>query len=241
MDYPPIVGIITLAALIHASFQLSVSMVTLLSGHALGRKERASRSLRLVGSFLLGTIVMTMLAVSFIAFTASQLFQPTVSPIIWSVVAGLSIGLGVAVWAFYYRRERSGTSLWLPRSIARFLAERTRATRYSAESFSLGIVSVIAEGVFVIGPASAAALAIIHLPAPLQLAGVVLYTTIASLGMLIVTVLIGSGKPLSRIQQWRESNRRFLQFAAGSALVVLGFFIYVNEVVGVTVVTRGGF
>ncbi|HRC28508.1 MAG TPA: hypothetical protein PKV96_03950 [Candidatus Saccharimonas sp.] len=241
MDYPTIIGIVVLAALIHASFQVSVSMVTLLSGHAIGRKERASRTLRLVGSFLLGTVVMTALAISFVAFTVSQLARHTISPVAWSVVSGLTIGLGIAVWAFYYRRGQSGTSLWLPRGIARFLTERTSATHYSAESFSLGLVSVIAEGLFIVGPVTAAAFAIVHLPAPLQLAGIALYTTIASTSILLVTVLIGSGRSLSRIQKWREANRWFLQFAAGSALVVLGFFIYVNEVVTEAVISYGGF
>lgn len=241
MDYPTVFGIVALAALVHASFQLSVSMVTMLSGHALGRKENMSRTLRLVGSFLVGTIVMVTLCVSFLAHMISQLTDTTVSPTAWAGIAGLMIGLGVAVWAFYYRRGRSGgTSLWLPRWIATFLAERTKATRYSAESFSLGLVSVIAEGAFVIGPALAAAGALVHLPAPLQLAGIGLYALVASLGMIVVTVLIGSGHSLSRIQKWREANRRFLQFAAGSALVVLGFYIYVNEVITTTVVQHGG-
>ena len=240
MDYITAFGIIALAALIHASFQLSVSMVTLLTSHAIGREDKASRLLRLVGSFLFGTIVMTLLSVSFTTFVVSQFNKSTVSPIAWSMVSGLMIGLGVAVWAFYYRRERAGTSLWIPRGMARFLAERAKATHYSAESFSLGLVSVIAEGIFVIGPTLATAFTLVYLPVPLQLAGAGLYTLIASLGIVIVAVLIGSGRSLSRIQKWRESNRRFLQFAAGSALVILGFFIYVNEVVATTVALRGG-
>ena len=100
---------------------------------------------------------------------------------------------------------------------------------------------MIAEGLFIVGPVTAAAFAIVHLPAPLQLAGIALYTTIASTSILLVTVLIGSGRSLSRIQKWREANRWFLQFAAGSALVVLGFFIYVNEVVTEAVISYGGF
>jgi hypothetical protein len=66
MDYPTIFGIIGLAALIHASFQLSISMVTLLSGHSLGSKARASRTLHLAGAFFAGVVVMTMLFVSFL-------------------------------------------------------------------------------------------------------------------------------------------------------------------------------
>lgn len=240
MDYPTVFGIIGLAALIHASFQLSVSMVTLLSGHSLGSKARSNHTMALVGAFFAGVVVMTMLSVSFLAYLGEQLFRHGVPQLVWSVVAGLSMGLGVAVWAFYYRRGKSGTSLWLPRTMARFLSERTKATANTAESFSLGIASVVAEGIFIVAPASAAALAMIHLPAPLQLTGMVLYTAIASLGILLVIMLIGSGHKLSHIQRWREENKRFLQFAAGSALLVLGFYVYVNEVVAAAALARGG-
>jgi hypothetical protein len=240
MDVPTSLGIIILAGLIHASFQLSISMITLLSGHAIGSHTATRRTMRLVGAFLGGVVVMTMLSVSFLGYAASQLFRHDVPPIIWSVVSGLMIGLGIAVWAFYYRR-RVGTSLWVPRSFARVLIDRTKATRHSVESFSLGLTSVIAEGLFIIAPASAAALAMISFPAPLQLVGVGLYTLTASLGILIVVVLIGSGHKLSRIQKWREDNKRFLQFAAGSALLVLGFYLYVNAVVATAVVPVGGF
>lgn len=230
MDYPTIFGIIGLAALIHASFQLSISMVTLLSGHSLGSKTRTKRTLRLAGAFLAGVIVMTMLCVTFLAFVASQIFRYGTPPLAWSVISGISIGLGVAVWAFYYRREKIGTALWIPRAMARFLSDRTKATTLSAESFSLGLVSVIAEGIFIIAPASAAALALNQLPVSLQLAGIALYTIVASAGIVVVIMLIGGGHKLSRIQKWREENKRFLQFAAGSALLVLGFYMYVNEV-----------
>lgn len=240
MDIPTSLGIILLAGLIHASFQLSVSMVTLLSGHAIGNKTSARRTMRLVGTFFAGVVTMTILFVSFLGYAASQLFRHDVPPFVWSIVCGLMIGLGVAVWAFYYRRQ-SGTALWLPRSFARFLTERTKATHYSAESFSLGLTSVFAEGLFIVAPATAAALALLSFPAPLQLIGIGLYTLAASLGLLVVVVLIGSGHKLSRIQKWREDNKRFMQFAAGSALLVLGFYIYVNTVLAPAAMSAGAY
>jgi hypothetical protein len=182
---------------------------------------------------------MTALSVSFLGYVGSQLFRHDVPTLAWAVVCGLMIGLGIAVWAFYYRRQK-GTSLWIPRSFARFLTDRTKATKSSAESFSLGLVSVISEGIFIIAPASAAALVLINFPAPVQLAGVALYTVTASLSLFIVIVLIGGGHKLSRIQKWREDNKRFLQFAAGSALLVLGFFLYANTVVVASVANTGG-
>ncbi|MFZ1258742.1 MAG: hypothetical protein WAQ25_04710 [Candidatus Saccharimonas sp.] len=240
MNYLPAFGIIALAALIHASFQLSISLVTVLSGHTIGRKARAKRLLQLTGSFLLGTVTMTALCVSFLATLASQLFGSKPPSLVWSAATGLMMGLGLAVWAFYYRHKKPGTSLWLPRGMAHFLVERTKATTASAESFSLGATSVLAEGIFVIGPASAAALALVSLPAPWQLAGIGVYTLVASAGIGTVVALIGSGHSLANLQKWREHNKRFLQFAAGSALLILGFYMYVNEVITPAVLSQGG-
>lgn len=222
-------AIIALAALIHASFQLSVSMLTLLSGHAIGRKTAHAKVLRLTNAFVFGVAVMTVLLLAFIAFIASSLFGTTAPQLAWASSCGLLIGLGIAVWTFYYRREK-GTSLWLPRGVAHFLSDRTKATKRSAEAFSLGLTSVIGELVFIVAPLLVSAFVLISLEPLWQLAGIALYAFISLLPLLIVGGLIGSGHKLSRIQKWREENKHFLQFAAGFGLLVLGFYVYVNQI-----------
>ena len=111
MDYLLTFSIIALAALIHASFQLGISMVTLLSGHAAGRSAPRGRSLGLIGAFLFGTLVMTSLIISTISYVSSSLFHQKVPTFAWSAACGVMIAIGIAVWTFYYRRG-SGTSLW---------------------------------------------------------------------------------------------------------------------------------
>ena len=155
-------AIIALAALIHASFQLSVSMLTLLSGHAIGKKAAHATLLRLTGGFSLGVGVMTMLLISFTAFIFSSSFGTSVPQLAWAISCGLLLGLGVAVWAFYYRREK-GTSLWLPRGMARYLGDRTKATKQAAEAFGLGLASVIAECIFILAPIVISSLVLIQL------------------------------------------------------------------------------
>lgn len=233
-------AIIALAALIHASFQLSVSMLTLLSGHAIGKKAAHTTLLRLTGGFSLGVAVMTMLLVSFTAFVFGSSFGRSVPPLAWAVSCGLLLGLGIAVWAFYYRREK-GTSLWLPRGMARYLSDRTKATKQTAEAFGLGLSSVVGEFIFILAPVIISALVLIQLEPVWQMAGIVLYTGISLLSLLIVNALIGSGHKLSRIQKWREDNKRFLQFAAGSGLIVLGFYVYVDQILSTTAFAAGGF
>ena len=241
MDYATPLGIIALAALVHASFQLGVSMMTLLSGHSLSAKQSGRRTLGLVTCFFAGAFVMTMLIVSFIAFLVTKLWPHGLAAWPWMIASSLLLGIGIVIWATYYRRGRDGTELWLPRAMARFLAGRTKATKDGAEAFSLGLVSVLAECIFVIPPAFAAALAITTFPIQWQFPTLLLYTLIASLGLALVVVLIGSGRRISTIQRWRETHKRFLQFAAGGGFIVLGAFIYASYALLPTVMLQGIF
>jgi hypothetical protein len=232
--------IIAFAALIHASFQLSVSMLTLLSGHAIGAKTAHTKLLRLTHTFSFGVAVMTLLLLCFIAFILQHSFNGSIPPVAWAASCGLLVGLGVAVWVFYYRHE-NGTSLWIPRGMARYLSNRTKVTKLSAEAFGLGLSSVIGELIFIIAPLFIAALVLIQMSPLMQLAGIAIYTTISLFSLLVVNALIGSGHNLSRIQKWREDNKRFLQFAAGSGLLVLGFYLYVDHIVAASGVVAGNF
>jgi hypothetical protein len=231
-------AIIAFAALIHASFQLSVSMLTLMSGHAIGSKTAHAKLLRLTNAFSFGVALMTILLLSFIAYVLQLCFASTIPPVVWASGAGLLMGLGVAVWVFYYRRT-SGTSLWIPRSMARYLSERTKSTKQSTEAFGLGLSSVVGELIFIFAPMAISALVLIQLEPHLQFVGIIMYSFISLLSLLIVNGLIGSGHKLSSIQKWRENNKRFLQFAAGSGLLILGCYLYVDKVLAVSILTHG--
>lgn len=234
MNIPSSLTIIALAALIHASFQLSVSVLTLLGSHALGTKQTPAKLLRLTTGFLIGAGIMTMLLISFTSLLLLSIFGAETPQIIWASGCGLLAGVAVSIWLFYYRRDK-GTTLWIPRSFASYLTQRIESTKQSAEAFGLGLSSVISEIIFIIAPLVIGALVLIQLPPLWQLAGIGIYTVISLLSLIIVWVLIGSGHSISRIQHWRESNKHFLQFAAGAGLIVLGFFVYVNEILGSTI------
>jgi hypothetical protein len=173
---------------------------------------------------------MTILLLAFISLVVLHVFGTNPPQYVWAITCGLLVGIGIAIWAFYYRREK-GTSLWIPRTIAEYLQDRTKATKHSGEAFGLGLSSVFGELLFIIAPLLISALALLHLPAAWQLVGIVLYGVISLLSLGIVWAMVGSGHTLARIQKWRETNKHFLQFAAGSGLLILGFFVYVNEVV----------
>lgn len=230
MTTPELFILIAFAALIHASFQLSVSVLTVMSGHALGKKTAHARLLRLTMSYVAGAVVMIALSVSALALVIAN-FSPTIPLLVWSATCGLIVGVGVAVWLFYYRYRTSGTILWIPRPMAEYLSSRARATKIAPEAFALGQASVVGELVFIGAPILVAALLLAHVAPPLQLAGLVLYTVIAAAPLMLVVILLGAGHSLAVIQRWRERNKVFLQFAAGTALVVLGGYLYIQMVV----------
>lgn len=229
MNTLTLLAIVALAALIHASFQLSVSMLTLLGGHALGAKAQHRRVMNLMSGFTLGAITMTTLLLCSVAYVAFALYGTFAPALAWSVICGVMAGVGVAVWVFYYRSP-AGTTLWVPRPLTQLFYSRIKATDNVTESFSLGLSGVLGEIVFIIAPLTAASFSLVQLPHYLQVAGIIMYVLIASAPLLIITILVGGGHRISRLQKWREQNKRFIQIIAGSALFVLGFFIYVNVV-----------
>lgn len=234
-------AIIVFAALVHASFQLSVSVLTLLSGHSLGRKTTHRRLLGLMNNFITGVTILTILLLSTLAYYFTILINHSAATeqLLAAIICGLLIGLGIATWAFYYRRGQ-GTALWLPRNSAKFLIDRTKSTHSGAEAMSLGMMSVVGELLFVIAPMAAAALAIVTLPGLWwQMVGVLIYVIFSALSLEIVYTLVGGGHKLSRIQAWREKNKGFLQFAGGGSLLILAAFLLVDRLLGISL--YGGF
>lgn len=237
MDILTALIIVAVAGLIHASFQLSVSVLTLLSSHTIGKKRSHGRLLLLTDSFTIGVGVMTLLLLSATALFLQSLSVPL--ELIWMLCVGMLGGLGISVWIFYYRRE-TGTRLWVPRPIANYLETRTKATKHSAEAFSLGLTSVIGELLFIFVPIVVSALVLVQLPIMWQLVGIGIYTVLSLFTLVVVNALIGSGMSISRVQRWREQNKGFLQFSAGAGLLALGFYVYVEQVLTPTVMAAAG-
>jgi hypothetical protein len=124
--------------------------------------------------------------------------------------------------------------------MARYLSDRTKATKQTSEAFGLGLSSVIAELLFIFAPVMVCALVLIRLEPTWQLLGILIYTSLSLSPLLVVNGLIGGGHKISRIQRWREENKTFLQFIAGGGLIVLGFYVYVDQVLQPTVLAAAG-
>lgn len=232
-------AILLLAAVIHASFQLSVSVLTLLSGHALGQRASHNRLVNLSAAYLMGAGFMTVLLVSTLAWIFTTSLTTDTAPALWAITSGALVGVGISVWLFYYRNH-PGTTIWIPRGFAEFLSSRTKHSKSMAEVFGLGMTSVFAEILFLFPSLIVAALVLIGMSPDQQLLGVIAYSGVSLLPLLVVALLICTGHKLSKIQKWREANKRFLQFAAGSGLVILGAYVYVEQVVYASVVLATG-
>lgn len=222
--------IVAFAGLLHASFQLSVGLLTLLSGHSLGSRRSFARLMQLNFAYIAGASIITLLLFAALGYMA-LLGIAAVLPAAWLVVAFLNIAIGGNVIAFYYRRDH-GTGLWIPRPMADYLQERTKKTKHSAEAFTLGAGSVLAEIPFLIGPLSIAVLTVVSQPANtgLQLSSFALYCLISLLPLFAISALVGGGHKISTIQRWREDNKLFLQYCAGGGLVILGVYVLIEKV-----------
>ncbi len=152
----------------------------------------------------------------------------------WLVLSVLNITIGLSVMLFYYRRSK-GTGLWIPNSMAKYLTKRVKETDNDAEAFTLGAGSVLAELPFIVGPLSVAVLYSLSLDtADMQALALLTYCLIALSPLFAIVALVGAGHKISNIQKWREENKLFLQYAAGSGLVILGAFVFVDKFIGAT-------
>lgn len=231
MDYILLLSIIGLAGLVHSSFQLSVSTLTLMSGHSLGKEQSRSKLNRLMTSFVLGVFTMTsFLLIAFVTFATQALKYGQVPVLYWAGACGFLFGVGICVWLFYFRRNK-GTSLWIPRHFAEYLTTRSKKTKRGAEAFGLGVSSVLGEVLFISAPVLAAAFVLTKFDFLSQILYGLAYVLISILFLVMVSVMVSRGHKITTIQKWREKNKYFLQFASGGSLLVLAFYIYVNEVV----------
>jgi hypothetical protein len=223
--------IIAFAGLLHASFQLGVSMLTMLSGHSLGMGRSFQRLMRLNVAYFCGAAVITLLLFTGLAYLISHSQIEMTS--LWLGTSLFNIIIGLLVMLFYFNRSRKSTGLWIPRAMAEYLRVRTKKTKRAAEAFTLGAGSVLAEAPFLIAPLMVAILySLTSVPSTSfnRLAELGIYSLVSLLPLIVIIAMVGAGHKISTIQRWREDNKLFLQYCAGAGLVILGAFVYVDKV-----------
>lgn len=217
-----------LAAVIHATLQLSLGALLLLYHASLGKHVR-KKTRFLVDSYISGMGMLVFLGVAATIFILDRYFEKPLYIEELIIVVGMLVALAIAAWFFYYRRGKS-TELWLPRSIARFIDKRAKTTNSNTEAFSLGVLTSLAEMPFTIVLFVVAANSILVLPHLYQILAVAMYTVITITPPVALRLAIRKGQTVVDIQRWRVKHKMFFRLLTGIGFLALGFFLFTFEV-----------
>lgn len=221
-------GEVFLAAVIHATLQLELGALLLLYHASIGKHVR-KKTKHLVSSYIAGIGTLVFLCLATTAFVFDRYFGKALYPEELVIIVGMLVALAIASWIFYYRRGRS-TELWLPRSVARFIDRRAKATDSNNEAFSLGLLTSLAEMPFTLVLFVVAANSILQLPQLHQILALALYTIIAILPPIVLRLAIHKGQTVVDIQRWRVKHKTFFRVLTGAGFLVLAFFLFTFEV-----------
>ncbi|MBQ3325672.1 hypothetical protein IJG79_00775 [Candidatus Saccharibacteria bacterium] len=226
----PDMFVILLAAIVHATLQLGIGALLLLYHSSLGKHVR-KKTRQLATNYIFGNILLTALAVAAMCFGVDIVFQGPMNPAMLTIITMLLAALAVSIWTFYYRWGKS-TELWLPKSVARYIDNRAKATNSNTEAFGLGMLACFAEAPFTFILITVAANSIISLSEGLQILYLVIYSVISILPLAILRIAIRRGDTTAEIQKWRIRNKTFLRIVSGTGFLVLGLFILAFKVIG---------
>lgn len=227
LEITPFLIILLGAVFVHACFQLSVSVLTLLSSHTIGRRLPNNRLLGLNFWYILGVIVM--IASLVLGMMATQRWAlTTFGEIAFPITLGAVPVIALLMALLYYRRGR-GTRLWLPRGAAEYITARAKRTKSGVESFSLGMTTAVTELPFAVAPLAIVGLALQGFAAEQWLRLALGYAVAVSLPLVFVSLYLSSGHTISSIQRWREDAKGFLSWASAAALLLLTLYMAVLQ------------
>ena len=156
----------------------------------------------------------------------SELFYDiTFSKINWAIIVGLLISTGISIWLFYYKKNKDSNSLWIPASMSKYIATRTKKTVHSAESCYLVFERIFTEILFFFAPQSVATLLASIFQLAYQFVAIVLYVSIVNFPIFVIACLISGGHNIIDIQKWRDRNKGFFQFFAGLGLILISVWV----------------
>lgn len=227
-------ALVILAGLfVHACFQLSVSMLTVIDSHAIGSRQRHSTVLKLSVSYILGALISTTGLLALTTYFFHSFLPIQTNPVAWIVVCILVVSVGWTVLLFYYRKQK-GTQLWLPRKFVEATTVRAKKTTTAYGAFGFGLMMVFVELPFLIAPLALAGAVLSTLPTIERNIGLLAYAIAANAPLFVVTVMLGGGHKISTIQRWREDNKQFLQWTSGLTLILLGVYLFAINIWGQT-------
>lgn len=224
------IGVILLAAIVHASLQLEVGALLLLYHASLG-KHIKKKTKNLVSNYILGSAVLVILFMSTIIFFISTFMNSALSPACLAILASVLLMLALLIWLFYYRTRQS-TELWLPKSISRYINRRAKTTESNVEAFSLGALTAFAEVPFSVILMVLAGNSVLSLNFEWQFAAVAIYAFVTVLPLFVLRFFIRRGSTVVDIQKWRVKNKNFFKVLSGFLFLTFAFFIIGFKVLG---------
>lgn len=231
-DATPFVLILLGAVFVHVCFQLSVSVLTLLSSHTIGRRMGHTRLMNLSMGYVAGVAVaVTLLQLA--AMAGLRLLMNR-NPELASVLTFTTVPLiALLVVIFYYRRGK-GTQLWLPRSAAAYVTGRAKRTKSVTEAFGLGLTTAVTELPFALAPLLIVGFTFQGFMATHWLALAVLYGLAVSFPLVFVALYLSSGHTISAVQRWREGAKGYLKWTSAATLLLLCLYVAVLQSGGVS-------
>jgi amino acid transporter len=228
VDASPFLLILLGAVFVHACFQLSVSVLTLLSSHTIGRRLSNSRLLNLNFWYILGVIVMISLLQ--LGAIAIHRWAAAHDNMLATIVTFSVIPLVALLMALFYYRTGRGTQLWLPRPAAEYITARAKRTKSSVEAFTLGMTTAITELPFALAPLAIVAFAFQGFAAEYWLRLAVGYALAVGAPLIFVALYISSGHKISSVQRWRENAKDFLRWTSAATLLLLTVYVAVLQI-----------
>ncbi len=220
--YLPTIGVVVTTAAIDAINPCAIGVLILMLSVLLGARKTAKRMLLLGGLYILSIFIVYLLAGLGLVYYFSTL--PLVLTEYLSIAVGLLIifaGLLEIKDYFWYGKW---FSLAIPAHFAKQLHERATNT---------SIAGVMALGAFVAAvelPCTGAPyLAIITLLSQYfdfsAFLLLVVYNVIFVSPLIIILLLVASGKKLYDVKKWKQENRPFMRLLIGMLLVGMGWLL----------------
>lgn len=223
--------VILLTAITVASLQLGAGTLLLLYHESLGRKI-PKRTKRITWGYIFGVFLFSVLI---LAATALVILVCKGRPLGENgliVLASLAILMAVMVLFFYYRKGKN-TMLWVPDWVTKYLRKRAEKADTGAEGIALGMMTAFGELLFSIVLIIIAANSLLSLPRALIIIALVGYAVIEVVPLIIIKMVIKSGKNLAAIQRWRVENKTFFKIFTGICYLVVAAFLIAFKILGV--------
>ncbi|HAC56485.1 TPA: hypothetical protein DCF80_03205 [Candidatus Saccharibacteria bacterium] len=227
LNVSPFALILLGAVFVHACFQLSVSVLTLLSSHSIGRRLSNNRLFSLNVWYILG--VATTIAMLQLGAMATYRSATSTDSTLATVVTFSVIPLIALLMVFVYYRRGRGTQLWLPRPAAEYITTRAKKTKSSVESFALGATTAVVELPFALAPLAIVAFAFQGFNAEHWLQLAIGYALAVTLPLIFVALFLSSGHKVSSVQRWREDAKGYLKWTSAITLFVVMIYVTVLQ------------